>query len=284
MPTNRLSFARTGNREMDRLLDDMVHIFDLQLGDGSAPAPVKGFRGEALVTGRRVSHIVSLEVGVSKYELYRSPSPDFREARLLASQLQPSIITPDMRLEWFDSMEPGTFYYWVRAVKGNRSPQIQGRLSPPVEVYWAGVGSVLEREDSSMLMTLTGTHNITGTRLFTNSVGFSKQVYFESEIEDVIDSGTLTIDWRLGNNHRVTWDADCAVTMIAPAGVAHLTLRGICDGTLRAVTWNAVNWGTQGDPAAQMSTTVDNWDIFMFIWHPAVSTYSGSYHPGHAAA
>lgn len=76
-----------------------------------------------------------------------------------------------------------------------------------------------------------------------------KQVDFQDEHDDGNSTGTATIDWNEGNNHKTTMTGACTFTFTAPAGPCHVQLKMTAGGT-HAPTWPAaVRWPAGTEPS-----------------------------------
>lgn len=96
----------------------------------------------------------------------------------------------------------------------------------------------------------------------------------------VLASGsTLTLDLADGNDHDVTLDADCTLTLAgATAGMACYTtvlLRQDSTGD-RTVTWpDSVKW--VGDSAPSLQTAADAWDFVALVTYNGGTTWFGQH-------
>ena len=93
-----------------------------------------------------------------------------------------------------------------------------------------------------------------------HSIGFTQQAFTATD-------GTTTIDWKLGNKFKFTFDDENQTfTFTAPTNPCNLMLILVQDGTgSRTVTWpGTVKWA--GGVAPTLTTTGAGIDICSFYW------------------
>jgi hypothetical protein len=93
-----------------------------------------------------------------------------------------------------------------------------------------------------------------------------KNLLFNSVVADGNSGTAFTVNWSLGAKHLLTLNGNCTLTFTAPAGVAHLTIRLLQDGTgSRTVTWPAsVKWADAAAPT--LTTAAGASDIITMIY------------------
>lgn len=98
-----------------------------------------------------------------------------------------------------------------------------------------------------------------------------KQVDFQDEHDHGNSSADTDIDWREGNNQKITLNDSPTLTFTAPDGACHLQLKVVQDGTgSRTITWPTMKWSAGVAPT--LSTGAADEDIIS-IWYDGSSYY-----------
>jgi hypothetical protein len=106
----------------------------------------------------------------------------------------------------------------------------------------------------------------------------SNPIYF-THVSDVISTGNLTINWGIGNHHKVTMNANVTLPVFTPPIVgahkaAPLTLQCTYTGNYGFGSWPSnVRW--PGGVAPTQTKVNGKTDIFTFLWNGEY--YIGSY-------
>ena len=90
-------------------------------------------------------------------------------------------------------------------------------------------------------------------------------------------SGTVQINYRLGNNFTHTLSGNTTYTFVTPESsgyVSAITLKVTQDSTARTITWpSSVDWA--GGTAPTLSTGSGDVDVFVFVTYDGGTTYYG---------
>lgn len=102
---------------------------------------------------------------------------------------------------------------------------------------------------------------------------FTGPVRFNQEYDAGASGTAKTIDFSNGQKQKVTFTADCTLTLAFPSGVGNYVLRGIGDGTTRTLTWPASSKYANG--VAPLAPLTSGTSIYTIYYDGAVAHIAG---------